>query len=128
MRFQLALNQSGHPLVPFICNLVLCVFEFKFPALKFPVPARGPCHVQSALLEGCEFHTKSLGIFDNSTAYDSMFRHHYGVNGSLTIFAIKKVKKTNIKFFAFPQEFNLIDRKELVPLQELIEKLTTKDR
>lgn len=26
------------------------------------------------------------------------------------------------------QEFNLIDRKELVPLQELIEKLTTKDR
>lgn len=28
----------------------------------------------------------------------------------------------------FLQEFNLIDRKELVPLQELIEKLTTKDR
>uniref|UniRef100_A0A146NUL3 MOB kinase activator 1B n=1 Tax=Fundulus heteroclitus TaxID=8078 RepID=A0A146NUL3_FUNHE len=27
-----------------------------------------------------------------------------------------------------PQEFNLIDRKELAPLQELIEKLTTKDR
>lgn len=26
------------------------------------------------------------------------------------------------------QEFNLIDRKELVPLQELIDKLTTKDR
>ncbi|KAK7895874.1 hypothetical protein WMY93_021199 [Mugilogobius chulae] len=31
-------------------------------------------------------------------------------------------------FIFFVQEFNLIDRKELVPLQELIEKLTTKDR
>lgn len=31
-------------------------------------------------------------------------------------------------WFFFLQEFNLIDRKELVPLQELIEKLTTKDR
>lgn len=28
----------------------------------------------------------------------------------------------------FLQEFNLIDRKELAPLQELIEKLTSKDR
>uniref|UniRef100_A0A8C8IBB7 MOB kinase activator 1B n=1 Tax=Oncorhynchus tshawytscha TaxID=74940 RepID=A0A8C8IBB7_ONCTS len=31
-------------------------------------------------------------------------------------------------FIFFVQEFNLIDRKELVPLQELIDKLTTKDR
>ncbi|XP_023647477.1 MOB kinase activator 1B isoform X1 [Paramormyrops kingsleyae] len=31
-------------------------------------------------------------------------------------------------FIFFVQEFNLIDRKELVPLQELIEKLTSKDR
>ncbi|XP_029025470.1 MOB kinase activator 1B isoform X1 [Betta splendens] len=31
-------------------------------------------------------------------------------------------------FIFFVQEFNLIDRKELAPLQELIEKLTTKDR
>uniref|UniRef100_A0A8C1AJ33 MOB kinase activator 1Bb n=1 Tax=Cyprinus carpio carpio TaxID=630221 RepID=A0A8C1AJ33_CYPCA len=31
-------------------------------------------------------------------------------------------------FIFFVQEFNLIDRKELVPLQDLIEKLTTKDR
>ncbi|GCC16803.1 hypothetical protein chiPu_0017356 [Chiloscyllium punctatum] len=31
-------------------------------------------------------------------------------------------------FIFFIQEFNLIDRKELAPLQELIEKLTTKDR
>lgn len=29
---------------------------------------------------------------------------------------------------SFFQEFNLIDRKELAPLQELIEKLTSKDR
>uniref|UniRef100_A0AAZ3QZP0 MOB kinase activator 1B n=1 Tax=Oncorhynchus tshawytscha TaxID=74940 RepID=A0AAZ3QZP0_ONCTS len=31
-------------------------------------------------------------------------------------------------FIFFVQEFNLIERKELVPLQDLIEKLTTKDR
>uniref|UniRef100_A0A673KNL7 MOB kinase activator 1Ba n=1 Tax=Sinocyclocheilus rhinocerous TaxID=307959 RepID=A0A673KNL7_9TELE len=31
-------------------------------------------------------------------------------------------------FIFFVQEFNLIDRKELAPLQELIEKLTSKDR
>ncbi|XP_059821463.1 MOB kinase activator 1B-like [Hypanus sabinus] len=31
-------------------------------------------------------------------------------------------------FIFFVQEFNLIDRRELAPLQELIEKLTTKDR
>ncbi|MGH0176618.1 UNVERIFIED_CONTAM: hypothetical protein FKN15_073340 [Acipenser sinensis] len=31
-------------------------------------------------------------------------------------------------FIFFVQEFNLIDRKELVPLQELIDKFTTKDR
>ncbi|TSW89641.1 MOB kinase activator 1A [Bagarius yarrelli] len=31
-------------------------------------------------------------------------------------------------FIFFVQEFNLIDRRELVPLQELIEKLGTKDR
>lgn len=33
-----------------------------------------------------------------------------------------------VAVLCLPQEFNLIDRKELVPLQELIEKLTTKDR
>lgn len=46
------------------------------------------------------------------------------------------IKKKNIyikilPFFyvnAYGQEFNLIDRRELVPLQELIEKLGTKDR
>lgn len=47
--------------------------------------------------------------------------------------AIKKTKKQEVKLIYafslfFVQEFNLIDRKELVPLQELIEKLTTKDR
>lgn len=31
-------------------------------------------------------------------------------------------------FIFFVQEFGLIDRRELVPLQELIEKLTSKDR
>uniref|UniRef100_A0A8C9F9T1 MOB kinase activator 1B n=1 Tax=Pavo cristatus TaxID=9049 RepID=A0A8C9F9T1_PAVCR len=31
-------------------------------------------------------------------------------------------------FIFFVQEFNLIDRRELAPLQELIEKLTSKDR
>lgn len=31
-------------------------------------------------------------------------------------------------YFCLPQEFNLIDRRELAPLQELIEKLTSKDR
>nr|KAG5710374.1 hypothetical protein BaRGS_022192 [Batillaria attramentaria] len=31
-------------------------------------------------------------------------------------------------FIFFVQEFNLIDRKELAPLQELIDKLTSKDR
>lgn len=47
--------------------------------------------------------------------------------------AIKEIKKQEVKLMYafslfFVQEFNLIDRKELVPLQELIEKLTTKDR
>lgn len=61
-------------------------------------------------------------------AYDSMFLHHYG---SLWQSNHKCYEKglVNLCFsFAFLQEFNLIDRKELVPLQELIEKLTTKDR
>uniref|UniRef100_A0A8D1JWN6 Uncharacterized protein n=1 Tax=Sus scrofa TaxID=9823 RepID=A0A8D1JWN6_PIG len=31
-------------------------------------------------------------------------------------------------FIFFVQEFNLIERRELVPLQELIEKLTSKDK
>lgn len=31
-------------------------------------------------------------------------------------------------FIFFVQEFNLVDRRELAPLQELIEKLTSKDR
>ncbi len=36
--------------------------------------------------------------------------------------------KINAAYFVCFQEFNLIDRKELAPLQELIEKLATKDR
>lgn len=38
------------------------------------------------------------------------------------------VQHANLTPSVSQQEFNLIDRKELVPLQELIEKLTTKDR
>ena len=41
-------------------------------------------------------------------------------------------QKTKIFFLTFSsslfQEFNLIDRRELAPLQELIEKLGSKDR
>ena len=57
------------------------------------------------------------------------------VSVSVCILNLKKVysiaignNSLNILFVFFLQEFDLIERKELAPLQELIDKLTAKDR
>uniref|UniRef100_A0AAQ4RA75 MOB kinase activator 1Bb n=1 Tax=Gasterosteus aculeatus aculeatus TaxID=481459 RepID=A0AAQ4RA75_GASAC len=58
--------------------------------------------------------------------YAHIYHHHFD---SVIQLQEEAHLNTSFKHFIFfVQEFNLIDRKELVPLQELIEKLTTKDR